>query len=82
MIAQLEKFIEVISAKELDREESYWREVAILKIETDRSILDALAPKYNFEVLDQLKGHTMVVQVVGATQHIDDFMEEVGQDYS
>ena len=82
VIAQLEKFIEVISAKELDREESYWREVAILKIETDRSILDALAPKYNFEVLDQLKGHTMVVQVVGATQHIDDFMEEVGQDYS
>ena len=78
VIRQLEKFIEVISAKELDREESYWREVAILKIEVDRAILDAMASKYNFTVLDQLKGHTLIVQVVGATRHIDDFMEEIG----
>jgi len=78
VIRQLEKFIEVISAKELDRELSYWREVAILKIEADRSTLEALSGKYNFEILDQLKANTLVVQVVGATQHIDDFMEELG----
>jgi acetolactate synthase-1/3 small subunit len=78
VIRQLEKFIEVISAKELDRESSYWREVAILKIEADRTTLEAMNERYNFEILDQLKGHTLVVQVVGASQHIDDFMEELG----
>ena len=78
VIRQLEKFIEVISAKELDRETSYWREVAILKIEAERPTLEAMAERYNFEILDQLKEHTMVVQVVGATQHIDDLMEELG----
>lgn len=40
VIRQLEKFIEVISAKELDHEQSYWREVAILKIETDGAIFE------------------------------------------
>ncbi len=77
VIRQLEKFIEVISAKELDHEQSYWREVAILKIETDGSILDKLASKYNFEILDRKKVDTFIVQIVGATQHIDDFMEEI-----
>ena len=78
VIRQLEKFIEVISAKELDREQSFWREVAILRVDTDQATLDGLAAKYNFEILDRAKSHTFIVQVVGATQHIDDFMEEVG----
>ena len=30
IIRQLEKFTEVIRAKELDRDQSYWREVAIV----------------------------------------------------
>lgn len=77
VIRQLEKFIEVISAKELDHESSYWREVAILKIETDGKILDKLSAKYKFEILDQKKADTFIVQIVGATQHIDDFMEEI-----
>jgi acetolactate synthase-1/3 small subunit len=77
VIRQLEKFIEVISAKELDHESSYWREVAILKIETDGKVLDKLTSKYNFEILDQKKAGTFIVQIVGATQHIDDFMEEI-----
>jgi len=77
VIRQLEKFIEVISAKELDHEQSYWREVAILKIETDGSIFDKLSSKYNFEILDRKKADTFIVQVVGATRHIDDFMEEI-----
>ena len=38
MIRQLEKFTEVISAKELDRDHSYWREVAIVKFEVDADI--------------------------------------------
>ena len=81
VIRQLEKFIEVISAKELDRELSYWREVAILKIDAEQKILEKLAPKYNFEILDHPKAATSIVQVVGATQHIDDFIEEVGSEH-
>lgn len=81
VIRQLEKFIEVISAKELDRELSYWREVAILKIDAEQEILEKLAPKYNFEILDHPKAATSIVQVVGATQHIDDFIEEVGPEH-
>jgi acetolactate synthase-1/3 small subunit len=77
VIRQLEKFIEVISAKELDQDQSYWREVAILKIETDGSILAKLSKKYKFEILDQKKADTFIVQIVGVTQHIDDFMEEI-----
>ena len=81
VIRQLEKFIEVISAKELDREASYWREVAILKIDTDQSLLEKFKSKYNFEILDQQKKNTTIVQIVGATQHIDDFMEEIGHEH-
>ena len=77
VIRQLQKFIEVISAKELDQDQSYWREVAILKIETDGSVLNKLSKKYKFEILDQKKADTFIVQVVGVTQHIDDFMEEI-----
>ena len=36
VIRQLEKFTEVIRAKELDRDHSYWREVAIVKFELDK----------------------------------------------
>lgn len=81
VIRQLEKFIEVISAKELDRELSYWREVAILKIDAEPKVFDKLASKYNFEVLDQQKNNRSIVQIVGATQHIDDFIEEVGPEH-
>ena len=35
VIKQLEKFTEVISAKELDTQKSFWREAAIVKIEVD-----------------------------------------------
>ena len=81
VIRQLEKFTEVISAKELDREQSYWREVAILKIETDDQTLERLAPKYKFDLLDRKKTDTFIVQIAGATQHIDDFMDEIGPEH-
>lgn len=81
VIRQLEKFTEVISAKELDREQSYWREVAILKIETDDQTLERLAPKYKFDLLDRKKTYTFIVQIAGATQHIDDFMDEIGSEH-
>ncbi|PLY02090.1 MAG: acetolactate synthase small subunit [Desulfuromonas sp.] len=81
VIRQLEKFIEVISAKELDRDSSYWREVAILKVEADEATLKKFAPKYNFEILDQQKENITIIQIVGAIQHIDDFMEEIGQEH-
>ena len=81
VIRQLEKFIEVISAKELDRETSYWREVAILKVDVAPKTLESFGKKYNLEILDQSKKNSTIVQVVGATQHIDDFMEEIGSDH-
>ncbi len=40
VIKQLEKFTEVISAKELDTDHSYWREVAIVMLEVDAAHLE------------------------------------------
>ena len=42
VIRQLEKFTEVIRAKELNRDESYWREVAIVKFELEEKVFAKL----------------------------------------
>ena len=46
IIKQLEKFTEVVSAKELDVDESFWREVAIMKFESNADHLEQLGHKY------------------------------------
>ena len=46
VIRQVEKFTEVIRAKELDRDHSYWREVAIVKFELEEAALAKLQQKY------------------------------------
>lgn len=81
IIRQLEKFTEVISAKELDTEHSYWREVAIVKLEVDQAHLESFHGRYNFEVLDQKGGDVYILQVAGATRKIDTFLDEVGRQY-
>ncbi len=81
IIRQLEKFTEVISAKELDTEHSYWREVAIVKLEVDAAHLESFRGRYNFEVLDQKEEDILILQLAGATHQIDSFLEEVGQQY-
>ncbi|MCP4338643.1 MAG: acetolactate synthase small subunit [Desulfobulbaceae bacterium] len=81
IIRQLEKFTEVISAKELDTDHSYWREVAIVKLEVDRAHLESFHGRYNFEVLDQKGEDVYILQVAGATRIIDTFLDEVGRQY-
>jgi acetolactate synthase-1/3 small subunit len=81
IIRQLEKFTEVISAKELDTDHSYWREVAIVKLEVDQAHLESFHGRYNFEVLDQKGEDIYILQVAGATRKIDTFLDEVGRQY-
>ncbi len=81
IIKQLEKFTEVISAKELDTDHSYWREVAIVKLEVDASHLESFRGRYNFEVLDQKGEDILILQLAGATRQIDTFLDEVGRHY-
>lgn len=81
VIRQLEKFTEVISAKELDTDNSYWREVAIVKLEVDTAHLDSFRGRYNFEVLDQKSEDLYILQVAGATKKIDAFLDEIGRQF-
>lgn len=81
VIRQLEKFTEVVSVKELDTDHSYWREVAVVRLEVDTAHLESLRGRYNFEVLDQKSGDLHILQVAGSTRRIDAFLDEVGQEH-
>ncbi len=81
IIKQLEKFTEVISAKELDTDHSYWREVAIVKLEVDADHLQSFHGQYEFEVLEQKSEDIHILQVAGATRQIDAFLDKVGREY-
>lgn len=78
VIRQLEKFTEVIRAKELDRDKSYWREVAIVKFELEAKALAKLEKKYPFEVLDSQPHDITIVQIAGPTERIDNFLADIG----
>jgi acetolactate synthase-1/3 small subunit len=80
VVKQIEKITEVISAKELDMDESFWREVAVIKFEADAACLASLQNAYQFEVLDNHSDERFVVQVAGTSQLIDDFVRDVGAD--
>lgn len=79
VVCQLEKFTEVISVKELDTDHSYWREVAIVKLEIEASVLETFHGRYNFEILEQKSDDIHILQVAGSTRRIDAFLDEVGQ---
>ena len=81
VIRQLEKFTEVVSVKELDTDHSYWREVAIVKLEVDAAHLEDFHGRYNFEVLEQKAADIHILQVAGSTRRIDSFLEEVGREH-
>ena len=81
VIKQLESFTEVVSAKELDTDHSYWREVAIIKIEVEADHLQQFKGRYNFEILDQKGEDTYILQVAGATRQIDTFLDEIGREF-
>jgi len=78
VIKQIEKSTEVISAKELDVDESFWREVAIVKFEADEGRMEALEKTYRFEILDHQNHELYIVQVAGPSHLIDSFLEDVG----
>jgi acetolactate synthase-1/3 small subunit len=80
LIKQIEKLTEVISAKELDSDLSFWREVAIVKFEAGSAHLDRLGQNYNFEILDRQNHEVIVAQVAGTSQRIDNFMVEIGRE--
>ena len=81
IIRQLEKFTEVIRAKELNREESYWREVAIVKFELEDKAFARLQKKYQLEILDSQPHNIHLVQVAGPTERIDSFLDDVGTEH-
>lgn len=81
VIKQLERFTEVISVKELDTNNSYWREVAIVKLEVDDEHLKAFNDRYNFEILDHISDDLHIVQIAGATSKIDLFLDEIGREF-
>ena len=80
VIKQIEKVAEVLSAKELDVDGSFWREVAIIKLEADNASLEALEQHYKFQILDRRNHELFIVQVAGTSKYVDDFMQAVGQD--
>ena len=80
MIKQIEKMTEVISARELDRDQSFLREVAIVKFEADGEHLEKLGKKHAFEILVRQANEVCVVQVAGTSQMIDKFIEEIGDE--
>ena len=80
VIRQIEKVTEIVSAKELDIDQSFWREVGIIKFEADDTQLDKLRRDYNFDILDRQNHEVVVAQVAGTSLMIDNFMAEIGPD--
>ena len=80
VVRQIEKVTEVISAKELDIDQSFWREVAIVKFEADSARMEQLFGQYRIEMLDQQNHEVFIVQLAGTSKMIDDFLLELGND--
>lgn len=80
IIKQLERMTEVVSAKELDTEQSFWREVAIVKFEAEAALMDRLKRDFPLEILDRQNHELFVIQVAGTSRRIDDFLSAVGRD--
>ena len=80
LVKQIEKLTEIISARELDIDQSFWREVAIVKFEADSDRMEQLFDKYRIEMLDHRNHEVFIVQLAGTSKMIDDFLLELGQD--
>jgi acetolactate synthase-1/3 small subunit len=80
VVRQIEKVTEVISARELDIDQSFWREVAIVKFEADGDKMEGLPGKYRIEILDRRNHGVFIVQLAGTSKMIDDFLQELGAD--
>lgn len=80
IIRQLEKITEVVSVKELNADNSYWREAAIVKLEIDSNILEGYQKQHSFEVLDQKSEDLHIIQIAGSTNQIDTFLDDIGRE--
>jgi len=80
VVKQIEKMTEVISARELDIQNSFWREVAIVKCEVEDRDLENLQSVYSMDLLDRQDDGQCVAQIAGTSQMIDNFLEAVGDD--
>jgi len=80
VVRQIEKITEVISAKELDIDQSFWREVAIVKFEANSDRMEQLFDQYRIEMLDHRNHEVFIVQLAGTSKMIDDFLQELGKD--
>ena len=79
LVKQIEKLTEVISAKELDIDQSFWREVAMVKFEADGGHLEELGRDFKVEILDRQHHEVVVAQVAGTSLMIDNFMDQIGR---
>lgn len=77
IVKQIEKIIEVISAEELDPEESFWREIALIKVRLKNLKIENLKINYDFKILSENDNHT-ILQIAGTEKYIDAFISEVG----
>ena len=80
VVKQIEKLTEVVSARELDIDQSFWREVAIVKFEADADQVERLSTKHRIEMLDHQNHEVFIVQMAGTSKMIDDFLLELGKD--
>jgi acetolactate synthase-1/3 small subunit len=80
VIRQMEKMTEVISARELHVDRSFWREVAIIKFEAEETRIEDLRNRFRFEILDRQNHALYIVQVAGTSQMIDDFADALGRE--
>jgi len=80
IVKQLEKMTEVVSAKELDFDRSFWREVAIVKFEAEKDLLADLGQRFPLEILDRREHGLYVVQIAGNSKRIDDFIAAIGKE--
>jgi acetolactate synthase I/III small subunit len=80
VVKQIEKVAEVLSAKELDVDGSFWREVAIIKLEAGEALVEDLGRRFNFQILERCNHELFIVQIAGTSKYVEDFMQAAGED--
>lgn len=74
---QLMKVIDVLEAHTYGPEEVNSRELALIKINTDRISISEIQKNNACRIVDSSQ-HSVVVEVVGSAQQIDDFVSGLG----
>lgn len=73
---QVSKLIDVVDRSELTRRAHVERELLLIKVEADGPPLDELLGRYQAAVIDEAD-EMLVVQLVGTSLEIDDFVREL-----